>query len=73
MLWVYLRKTAGGGGMIRAMRMPGSVLIGAGGMAQLNHLIKSQFLIKSCVNLRKIFLEIIQKSLSHSVGVKIRI
>jgi hypothetical protein len=70
MLWVYLRKTAAGGGMIRVMRLPGIALGGAGGMAQLNHLIKSQFLIKSCVNLRKIFLQILRKSLSRSAGVK---
>jgi hypothetical protein len=72
MFWVYLRKTAVGGDMSGPAITSGA-LVAKDGTAQLNHLNKSQFFIKSWGNLGKIFLKIIWKMLTCSVVVRFRI
>jgi hypothetical protein len=57
MFWVYLRETAVGGDMSGPVVTSGA-LVAKHGTAQLNHLNKSQFFIKSWGNLGKIFLKI---------------
>ncbi|PKN41743.1 MAG: hypothetical protein CVU60_10170 [Deltaproteobacteria bacterium HGW-Deltaproteobacteria-18] len=72
MFWVYLRKTAFGGDMSGPVVTSGA-LDAKHGTAQLNHLNKSQFFIKSCNNLGKIFLKMSREALTCSVPVEIRI
>jgi hypothetical protein len=72
MFWVYLRKTAFGGDMSGPAVTSGA-LDAKHGTAQFNHLNKSQFFIKSCDNLGKIFLKMSREALTCSVLVGIRI
>jgi hypothetical protein len=71
MFWVYLRKTAIGGDMSGPAVTSGA-LDAKHGTAQLNHLNKSQFFIKSCDNLGKIFLKNIREALTCPVFARIR-
>jgi hypothetical protein len=71
MFWVYLRKTALGGDMSGPVVTSGA-LDAKHGTAQLNHLNKSQFFIKSCDNLGKNFLKIIRGALTCPVLARIR-
>jgi hypothetical protein len=72
MFWVYLRETAVGGDMSGPAVTSGA-LVAKHGTAQLNHLNKSQFFIKSWGNLGKIFLKIFFKLLTCPVVARIRI